>query len=52
ELRNPLAAISSALQLWGMVGNDAQRQQELLALGRRQVGNLTRLVDDLLDMAR
>ena len=52
ELRNPLAAISSALQLWGMVGADAARQQELLALSRRQVGNLTRLVDDLLEMAR
>ena len=52
ELRNPLAAISSALQLWGMVGNDAARQQELLALGRRQVGNLTRVVGDLLEMAR
>ncbi|XYJ12721.1 hybrid sensor histidine kinase/response regulator [Telluria sp. B2] len=52
ELRNPLAAISSALQLWGMIGNDAARQQELLALSRRQVGNLTRLVDDLLEMAR
>ena len=52
ELRNPLAAISSALQLWDLVGADAARQQELLALSRRQVGNLTRLVDDLLEMAR
>ena len=52
ELRNPLAAISSALQLWELVGADARRQQEVLAVCRRQVGNLARLVDDLLDMAR
>ena len=52
ELRNPLAAISSALQLWDLIGADARRQQEVLAVCRRQVGNLTRLVDDLLDMAR
>jgi len=52
ELRNPLAAISSALQLWELIGSDAARQQEVLAVCKRQVGNLTRLVDDLLDMAR
>jgi signal transduction histidine kinase len=52
ELRNPLAAISSALQLWELVGADARRQQEVLAVCKRQVGNLTRLVDDLLEMAR
>lgn len=52
ELRNPLAAISSALQLWELIGSDARRQQEVLAVCKRQVGNLTRLVDDLLEMAR
>jgi signal transduction histidine kinase len=52
ELRNPLAAISSALQLWGLIGSDARRQQEVLAVCKRQVGNLTRLVDDLLETAR
>jgi signal transduction histidine kinase len=52
ELRNPLAAISSALQLWELIGADARRQQEVLAVCKRQVGNLTRLVDDLLEMAR
>ena len=52
ELRNPLAAMSSALQLWTMVRADERRQQNLLDICRRQLGNLTRLVDDLLDMAR
>jgi signal transduction histidine kinase len=52
ELRNPLGAISSALQLWELIGSDAGRQQEVLAVCKRQVGNLTRLVDDLLEMAR
>ena len=52
ELRNPLAAMSSALQLWNMVRADERRQQSLLDVCRRQLKNLTRLVDDLLEMAR
>jgi len=52
ELRNPLAAMSSALQLWGMGRPDERRQQGLLEVCRRQVKNLTRLVDDLLEMSR
>ena len=52
ELRNPLAAISSALQLWELAPPDPARQRELLALCRRQIRNLTRLVDDLLEMSR
>jgi len=52
ELRNPLAALSSALQVWEVAGTDARRQQELQAVCRRQMGNLTRLVDDLLEMLR
>lgn len=52
ELRNPLAAISSALQLWSLIGSDVRRQQDVLAVCKRQVGNLTRLVDDLLERSR
>ncbi len=52
ELRNPLSAMSSALQLWTMFPADRQRQQGLLDICRRQVGTLTRLVDDLLEMSR
>lgn len=53
ELRNPLAAITSALQLWDMAaGADEARQERLLAVCKRQTKNLTRLVDDLLEMSR
>jgi len=52
ELRNPLAAMSSALQLWTMGAPDERRQQGLVEVCRRQVRNLTRLVDDLLEMSR
>jgi CheY-like chemotaxis protein/two-component sensor histidine kinase len=48
ELRNPLAPISTALQLMRLRG-PTPREQEVL---ERQVGHLTRLVDDLLDVSR
>lgn len=52
ELRNPLAPIKSALQLYNMasVGEDGRRRAiEILG---RQVDHLTRLVDELLDVTR
>ena len=52
ELRNPLAAISSALQLWTVGGIDERRQHRLVEICRRQVHNLTRMVNDLLEMSR
>lgn len=52
ELRNPLSAMSSALQLWAMSSVDERRQEGLLGICERQIKNLTRLVDDLLEMAR
>ena len=54
ELRNPLSAMSSALQLLTMTATMAggSRQQELLKVCTRQVQNLTRMVDDLLEMSR
>jgi signal transduction histidine kinase len=48
ELRNPLAPITTALQLMRLRG-PRPREQEVL---ERQVGHLTRLVDDLLDVSR
>jgi signal transduction histidine kinase/DNA-binding response OmpR family regulator len=48
ELRNPLAPISTALQLLRLRGEHS-REYEVIA---RQVGHLTRLVDDLLDVSR
>jgi signal transduction histidine kinase/DNA-binding response OmpR family regulator len=48
ELRNPLAPMLTALQLMKLRG-DRSREQDVL---ERQVGHLTRLVDDLLDISR
>lgn len=47
ELRNPLSAITMALNLEG--DNRLSKYREIV---RRQVGHLTRLVDDLLDVSR
>jgi signal transduction histidine kinase len=52
ELRNPLSAVSNALHLLGLrAGSDPslQRMHDVL---QRQTRNMTRLVDDLLDVSR
>ena len=48
ELRNPLSPIMTALQLLRLKGQSS-REHEII---ERQVSNLVRLVDDLLDVAR
>ncbi|WP_437541730.1 ATP-binding protein [Sorangium sp. So ce367] len=52
ELRNPLAAISLSLTLLGDLTGEAPRSERYREIARRQVGNLVRLVDDLLDVSR
>ena len=52
ELRNPLAPISSAAHLLKMPGIDASRLQYASEVIARQVGHITRLVNDLLDVSR
>lgn len=52
ELRNPLAPVRNAaqfLKLKGPVDPDLQHARDII---ERQVGHLTRLVDDLLDVSR
>ncbi|HEY2031815.1 MAG TPA: ATP-binding protein [Myxococcales bacterium] len=50
ELRNPLAPIVTALKLMELRGDSTgRREREVI---ERQVGHLSRLVDDLLDVAR
>jgi PAS domain S-box-containing protein len=51
ELRNPLGAISNAAALMKKLSND-QRLEKAGGVLERQLGQLTRLVDDLLDVAR
>ena len=52
ELRNPLSPISNALQVWNFVKNDPEQMQQLHQIMQRQVQQMTRLVDDLLDISR
>ena len=52
ELRNPLAPISNALQVWPLLREDAGELEKLRELMTRQVGLLIRLIDDLLDVSR
>jgi CheY-like chemotaxis protein len=52
EIRNPLSALSHALEIWPSVQSDQTQMEELRSLMQRQVRQLTRLSDDLMDGAR
>jgi len=52
ELRNPMAAISTALMLLESAGGDPERSARYHATAKRQMSHLARMVDDLLDVAR
>jgi PAS domain S-box-containing protein len=52
ELRNPLAAMRNALQLLSVSELDAEQNQRAGAIIHRQLKQLVRLVDDLLDVSR
>jgi PAS domain S-box-containing protein len=52
ELRNPLAPIDTASQLLARMPGQDSRREASIAVIRRQVRHLTRLVDDLLDVSR
>jgi signal transduction histidine kinase len=52
ELRNPLAPIRNAAEVLTLSGPTDSRSTNMVALIKRQAGQLTRLVDDLLDVAR
>jgi two-component system, chemotaxis family, CheB/CheR fusion protein len=52
ELRNPLAAILNAVQVLQLQKSENSAQQKAQAIIERQVGQLTHLVDDLLDVSR
>ena len=52
ELRNPLAPIQTAVDLLEQAGTGGVESDRELAMIKRQVQNLKRLVDDLLDVSR
>lgn len=52
ELRNPLAPLNNALHLMRLAGNDLDTIARAREVMERQVNHMSRLVDDLLDIAR
>jgi signal transduction histidine kinase/DNA-binding response OmpR family regulator len=52
ELRNPLAPLRSALHMMKANHVEPERQSQLLESMDRQVAQMTRLVEDLLDVSR
>jgi PAS domain S-box-containing protein len=52
ELRNPLAPISAAAELLQLAASDPERVRSASKIIARQVGHMTGIVDDLLDVAR
>jgi PAS domain S-box-containing protein len=52
ELRNPLAAVTSAIQIQRLPGVNAEQVESARQVVERQTRQLARLVDDLMDVAR
>lgn len=52
ELRNPLAPIRNALQIMRLKGGHGEADISATEMMERQVGQMVRLVDDLLDVSR
>ncbi len=52
ELRSPLAPISNGLQLMKLKSHNGEAFEQLRAMMDRQLSQLVRLVDDLLDVSR
>jgi PAS domain S-box-containing protein len=52
ELRNPLAPVRNGLELMKLAGDDAETVAQARLIMQRQVEQMVRLVDDLLDVSR
>jgi signal transduction histidine kinase/ActR/RegA family two-component response regulator len=52
ELRNPLAPMRNALQILRMRGDDAPTLDQVTEMMARQLSQMVRLIDDLLDVSR
>ncbi len=52
ELRNPLAPIRNSLEIMRRAGNDTAMAEQARAMMERQMRQMVRLVDDLLDVSR
>jgi PAS domain S-box-containing protein len=52
ELRNPLAPLRNALHIGRLANNDPATLKQLWAMMERQIQQMVRLIDDLLDVSR
>ena len=52
ELRNPLAPIRNALEIQRLAGENLARMEQARGVMERQLEQLVRLIDDLLDVSR
>lgn len=52
ELRNPLATVSTGLQVLKLVGEDPAPAKVAMGMMERQLNQIVRLVDDLLEVSR
>ncbi|MCA1607860.1 MAG: PAS domain S-box protein, partial [Acidobacteria bacterium] len=52
ELRSPLAPIRNAMQIFRLKGGEMPDFQPAVDMMQRQVGQMVRLIDDLLDVSR
>jgi len=52
ELRNPLAPLRNGLQVMKLAKNNAEAIEQSRAMMERQLGQMVRLIDDLLDVSR
>ena len=52
ELRNPLAPIRNALEILRVAGDDPEKARLAREMMQRQLAQMVRLVDDLLDVSR
>jgi two-component system, sensor histidine kinase len=52
ELRNPVSAVSNAAAILEQTGNHSQAAERALAIIRRQVNHVGRMMDELLDLGR
>jgi PAS domain S-box-containing protein len=52
ELRNPLAPLRNGLQVMKLARNDAGAVERSRSMMERQLGQMVRLIDDLMDLSR
>jgi len=52
ELRNPLSSLGHIVELWPIVRDDREEMEQMRLVLQRQVQQMTRLIEDLMDVSR